>query len=96
MKSITAFFISIALFFLSIFTPELPAPKSDAELEQIASICQKHELGDKLYVIDVSALKEDGAKHTAIALQGIVLVTLDELMAMIENNVPHQDAKVQS
>ena len=75
MKSITAFFISIALFFLSIFTPELPAPKSDAELEQIASICQKHELGDKLYVIDVSALKENGAKHTAIALQGIVAKT---------------------
>ncbi len=75
MKSITAFFLSIALFFLSIFTPELPAPKTDDELEQITSICQKHEIGDKLYVIDVSALREEGAKHMAIALQGIVAKT---------------------
>ena len=75
MKSITAFFISIALFFLNIFTPKLPAPKSDAELEQITSICQKHELSDKLYVIDVSVLQEEGAKHMAIALQGIVAKT---------------------
>lgn len=75
MKSITAFFVSISIFFLNIFTPALPAPKTDTELEQISSICQKHELGDKLYVIDVAELKNEGEKHTAIALQGIVAKT---------------------
>lgn len=75
MKSITAFFLSIALFFLSIFTPELPSPKADEELEKITPICQKHEIGDKLYVIDVAALQEEGAKHMAVALQGIVAKT---------------------
>lgn len=75
MKSFTAILISIALFFLSCVTPELPDAKSEAELEQIASICQKHEVGGKLYVIDVSALQESGAKHMAIALQGIVAKT---------------------
>lgn len=84
MKAITAFFISIALFFLNIFTPALPAPKSDAELEEITSICQKHELGDKLYVIDASALQEKGAKHMAIALQGIV--AKDKPCIFVRNN----------
>lgn len=84
MKSITAFFLSIALFFLSIFTPELPAAKTDAELEKIAPICQKHGIGDKLYVIDVSALNDEGAKHMAIALQGIVAKT--EPCIFVKNN----------
>lgn len=75
MQAITAFFISIALFFLNIFTPALPAPKTDAQFEEIASICKKYELGDKLYVIDVSALQEEGTKQMAIALQGIVAKT---------------------
>ncbi|MBQ2973081.1 MAG: hypothetical protein IJE19_01875 [Clostridia bacterium] len=75
MKSITAFFISIAIFFLGIFTPELPAPKTDAELEQIAPICQKHEIGNKLYVLDAAQLHDEGAKHMAVALQGIVAKT---------------------
>lgn len=75
MKSFTAVLMSIALFFLSCFTPEMPAAKTDAELEKIGSICQKHELSDKLYVIDVSALQGEGEKHMAIALQGIVAKT---------------------
>lgn len=72
MKSFTAFFSAIAIFFMSLFTPAVPAPKSDAELDKLSGICEKYELADELYVIDIAQLKEDGALHTAVALQGIV------------------------
>ncbi len=75
MKSIISFFFAIAIFFLGIFTPELPSPKTDDELEKLTPICQKHETGDKLYVIDAANLQGEGAKHTAVALQGIVAKT---------------------
>ncbi len=84
MKSITAFFSAIAIFFLSLFTPAMPAPKSDYELDRILGICEKHELADELYVIDVAQLKEDGALHMAVALQGIVARTKPAIF--IRNN----------
>lgn len=72
MKSVVAFFTSILLFIIGLFTPAVPEPKTNEDLNRIPSYFEKHELADKLYVIDNSVLDTVDKAHMIICLQGIV------------------------
>ncbi len=76
MTRFTAFFVSIILFFVSCFTPEIPAAKPEQELLKLDDICVDYELSDKLYVIDSASFKNKDERHMAVGLQGIVAKTV--------------------
>ncbi len=72
MKTFTALCMSVVLFFMGIFTPEVPQPKSVEALDKYGDICHKFDIADEIYVIDCIAFKSTEERHLAVSLQGIV------------------------
>ncbi|MBQ3150314.1 MAG: hypothetical protein IJB86_03610 [Clostridia bacterium] len=87
-KSISAFFVSIIIFFISCFTPAPPVPKTTEELEKLVNICKDFELSDKLYVVDSAVFRTEEERHFTVGLQGVVAKT-DPCIFIITNGICH-------
>lgn len=72
LKTFVAFFTSIVLFFAGLFMPSVPDAITEEEMKNIPSYFSKHELPDKLYVIDGGYLNTADKFHMIVCLQGIV------------------------
>lgn len=72
MKKIISFLMVIAIFFMGLFTPDIPEQKLAEELDGMGDICINKELGTELFVIDAGTFKSIEERHLAISLQGLV------------------------
>lgn len=88
MKAIVSFFMSIAIFFMGVFMPEVPEIKSTEELLKMGNICRDFKLSDKLYVIDSATFKNVEERHLAVSLQGIVAKE-SPMIFIITNDISH-------
>lgn len=84
LESITAFFTSVILLFISFFTPSVPSAMPEEELKNIPAYFEKSELPNKLYVIDVGTFGGVDKFHMTVCLQG--LVAKDKPQIFIKTN----------
>ena len=92
MKPITACIMSVVLFFMSLFSPNVPDPKTEEELLNIRDVCEEFKVGDKLYVIDAATFKSTEERHLAVSLQGIV-AKKEPCIFIITNEISHEYLK---
>lgn len=71
-EKITAFFVSLILSVMALFTPEVPKPVNIENSTELLDLFNQHELSDEVYVIDAGVLNTADKMHVAICLQGIV------------------------
>ena len=72
MKAIVSFFMSIAIFFMGLFMPEVPGRKNAEELTDLGDICADMTLGSELFVLDAGSFNSIEERHLAVSLQGLV------------------------
>lgn len=89
MKSFTSLCMSVVLFFLGLFTPEVPQPKNEDELKGCGNICNKVDIADEIYVIDSATFKSIEERHLAVSLQGIVAKEKPAIF-IITNEISHK------
>ncbi len=71
-QEITAFFISLLVFFFNLTTPSIPDVKTENELKGLADICKEYPVGNTVYVLGSDTFKTPRHRETAISLQGLV------------------------
>lgn len=92
MKPITACVMSVILFFMGLFSPAVPEPKTEEELLNIGDVCEEVTLSNKLYVLDAATFKSTEERHMAVGLQGIVAKT-EPCIFIVTNEISQEYLK---